>query len=223
MPFARRSIGDPTGGRMADCASPEAAPTMEAMRRLLLSCVLATAVLVVWSGVSRAGTSAATPVFHGKLDMTPAGGRIARRAGGVATVKVNLWRFEPDSTTNGISPSTERVVIALGEGNWALEPGMLVESKKGGIWRYRAKGKPGPRAITMLRVKLETDGSYSFRFRITGADMSQLNTEDPVCEPFAFIIGDDDGFDGVLLTSPSFVSSKLRIFDRCVPGGWPWA
>lgn len=195
---------------------------MEPMRRLLSFCALALAVLAALGGSVHAGP-AATPIYHGKLDMTPAGGKIARKGGGVAMIKVNLWRFEPDALTNGISPSTERVVIALGEGNWALDPGMLVESKKGGVWTYRAKGKPGPRAITMLRVKLETDGTYSFRFRITGADMSQLNTEDPVCEPFAFIIGDDDAFDGVMLTSPSFVSSKLRIFDRCTPGGWPWA
>ena len=218
MPFARQSIRDPTGRLAADCASSGAAPTMGSMRRLLTVGIVA--VVLALSTSSRAGSA---PIYHGKLDIIPSGGRIDRRGGGVATVKAKLWRFTLAAGTNGISPASERVVLNLGAGQWAADPGEMVETKKGGVWNYTPKAKRGPRAIAMLRLKLEPDGTYSFRFRITGADMSQLNTEDPVCDPFALIIGDDDAFDGVLLTSPSFVSTKLRVADRCSATAWPWA
>lgn len=89
---------------------------------------------------------------------------------------------------------------------------------------YRAKAKTaGPRAVTYFRLTPQADGTYLVRFKLRGLDLSRLLVEDPVCTPFAVIIGDDDGFSGVAITSPSFRSPRVAIPSNCDIGDdWPW-
>jgi hypothetical protein len=189
------------------------------------SCLLAVlCALVALPQRGGAGTSA-TPVFHGALGFTPARGRLDRnRARGyLATLDVRQWALIPEPNSNGISPGDEPIIIAFGEATWRLEPGALSESKRGGTWSFKAKGPHGSRAIKRLRVRRELDGSFSFRFVVSGIDGSQLDTADPVCIAFAFIIGDDDAFTGVSLSSPTFNSRKLRVLEPCTAEEWLWA
>lgn len=194
---------------------------MDLVQRMSLRVAVAGAILC--SGVALAGTSA-TPIYHGQLGFTPARGSIDRnfKRGYLATLKVRQWALIPEAATNGISPDTEPIVIAVGAGTWRLEPGMLVASKRAGEWTYKASGPPSSRAIKSLRVRKQNDGSFSLRFVLTGIDASALNTGSPVCTPFAFIIGDDDAFTGIDFSSPRF-NSKLRVPNLCVADTWLWA
>lgn len=198
---------------------------MNPMRRACWSLLIAMAVLSGVAGTTRAGTSA-TPIYHGELGFTPAAGRIDRRPmqGHLATLKVRKWVLHPSAVTNGIDPASEPIVISLGEASWRLDPGMLIAAKNRRQWAYKlARGSKPTRAVNSLRVRLEKDGTYSFRFAITGIDGSPLDRFQTVCLPFAFIIGDDDAFSGVTLTSPSFNSTKLRAVELCQAPDWPWA
>ena len=99
------------------------------------------------------------------------------------------------------------------------------DTPPGGLsYVYRAKAKTaGPRAIMYFRLTPQVDGTYVVRFKIRGLDLSRLLVEDPVCTPFAVIIGDDDGFSGVAITSPSFQSPRVAIPSDCDIGDdWPW-
>ena len=187
--------------------------------------VAATLVAGLAASASVACTTSATPVFHGTLALRPAKGRIDRKHGGLGTIKAKQWSLTPYDGSNGICVDQEPIVITIGSGEeaWRLDPGMLKAAKNGKSWSYRAKGKQPVRSLRSLKIRLQDDGSYTIAFVLTGVDMSQLNSEDPVCQPFAFIIGDDDGFTGLNLTSPTFFSPRVTVpQDPCTPNSWPW-
>ena len=58
---------------------------------------------------------------------------------------------------------------------------------------------------------------------VVGLDLSRLLFEDPVCYATAVIIGSDDGFTGVAVSSPSFRSRRVRAPEECEAQAWPWA
>ena len=167
-------------------------------------------------------SASAVPIFHGTLDVNqPAGGTLNRTTGQVK-LKVSRWTFTPGADSNGIFPSQEPVVVALGEDSFRLEPGSLTALRGGRLFAYRAP-KTVQRGVGRLRIWPQQDGTYRLRFTLIGADLSRLNIQDPVCVPLAVIVGDDDGFSGVTVTSPSFHSRRIGIPSACNAGGdWPW-
>jgi len=190
-----------------------------AMRHRALAAAFAIASLV-----ARAG--AVPPTHHGKLKIGfPGRGRINVDTGS-ATFWVHGWTLVPSSDSNGIDPATEGVNIAVGDSESFVLPGdQLKVSKSGTRFTYRSKG---PHRINMLKLVKNADGSFTARFKISGADFSRLlllNRPAVVCVPFALIIGDDDGFSGVNFELPKLspLSGLLTIPGFCdnVPG-WPW-
>ena len=184
-----------------------------------LGCALT---LVVWGSGRAAATDVPVPVFHGVLGFTPANGRIDRNRsrGYLASLKVRKWALVPDGSSNGISPGTEVIAIIVDSKTWAIDPGTMIESKHGGTWTYAVKGRSIADGIKSLRIRHEADGSFSFRFVLTGIDGTSLENANPVCFPFAVSIGDDDAFTGINLNSPGFFnSSKLRVREMCPPTG----
>jgi len=183
--------------------------------------VVALAALLAGRAAAQISTSA-VPIFHGTLDVNqPAGGTLDRKTGQVK-LRVNRWMFMPVAGSNGIFPSQEPVLVALGEDSFRLEPGSLVSLHGGRVFAYRAP-KSVKRGVRKIRIWPQPDGTYRLRFTLIGADLSRLNIEDPVCVPLAVIVGDDDGFSGVTVTSPSFRSRRIAIPGPCNAGGdWPW-
>jgi len=183
--------------------------------------VVALAALLASRAAAQISTSA-VPIFHGTLDVNqPAGGTLDRKTGQVK-LRVNRWMFMPVAGSNGIFPSQEPVLVALGEDSFRLEPGSLVSLHGGRVFAYRAP-KSVKRGVRKIRIWPQPDGTYRLRFTLIGADLSRLNIEDPVCVPLAVIVGDDDGFSGVTVTSPSFTSRRIAIPGPCNAGGdWPW-
>jgi len=165
----------------------------------------------------------AQPVNHGRLVIRPGKGRVDPNTGS-ATLSVRRWDFTLAPTTDGISPGTEPVIIAIAEETFRIPAGMLSESKSGKRFSYKSKTDRGVRSF---RLVLNPDGTYRVRFALSGVDFSRLLLQDrPVrdCMPFAVIVGNDDGFSGVKveLLKPA-PSAKLTIPGFCtdVPG-WPW-
>ena len=68
------------------------------------------------------------------------------------------------------------------------------------------------------------DSFYTVNFKVMGVDFQRLNVEDPLCRPLAVIVGDDDGFVDVSVTSPSFTSPRVSLPRTCIDpsAGWPW-
>jgi hypothetical protein len=163
-------------------------------------------------------------VYHGGLVIKPSHGRLDRHNGN-ATLKIGPWPFKLSDGSNGIFPAQEAVLIEIGEDpGFYLPAGMLRPRRKGRSFVYRAKRKTaGPRSILSFRLDAKPDGTYIVRFKLRGLDLSRLLVEDPVCSPFAVIIGDDDGFSGAAITSPSFRSPRVAIPSDCDIGDdWPW-
>jgi hypothetical protein len=184
-------------------------------------CALALAVLLSTS--AGAISTTATPIFHGVLRLERAVGTLDR-ATGSATIRVRHWGIILRPESNGIFPDQEPVVIAIGDDTARLEAGMIKASRNRRTFSYRASKSDPTARVLSLRLHLQRDGSYQLRFTIRNIQLYQLNTEDPVCLPMAFIVGDDDGFTGVNFTSPTFDSKKVILPSKsCSPDGWPWA
>jgi hypothetical protein len=124
------------------------------------------------------------------------------------------------------------VIVAIGENSFMLEAGMLRPSRSGKVFSYRAPRNGDPQPIRSLRLKRQRDGSYTVRFSLTGVDLSMLILSDPVCLPTALLVGDDDGFLGVLFTRkacdkvPLGRPCRARRVDiprDCTIETWPWA
>ncbi len=191
---------------------------------MLRAALVVTLLVAVAGSAGATCTTSATPVYHGTLAVRPARGRVDRSTY-IGTLSVQQWLFSPYDGSNGICIGEEPIVISMGpiDDAWRLEPGMLKASKNGKTWTYRLKGKPPVRALKRLKIRLEADGSYMLSFTVSGVDMSAINSQLPACLPFAFIVGDDDGFSGVNLTSKNFSTPRVSISEPCVPNDWPWA
>jgi len=171
-----------------------------------------------------------TPIYHGVLGFLPAKGKIDRTTG-IASLKVNHARFLLSPLSDGIFPDREPILIALGPNNtFGLDAGMLKSSHKGKVQTYRAP-KGTTSGIITFRMKQiagpgpagASRGAYAVNFALKGLNVALLNVQDPLCLPMAVIVGDDDGFSGVQLTSPSFQSKTLSVPRDCNAGNdWPW-
>ncbi len=174
-------------------------------------------------GAAHAGpVTTANPVYHGELAMKPAGGAINRRNGN-ATIKIRNWTFKPTALSDGVYPDQEPIIVALADDNFRLEAGALRANKKGTTFIYRSTAKKTPRGIRLLKLSRLSNGTWGVRLSLVGVDLSRLNLEDPICRPMAVIVGNDDGFGGVSITSPSWTSRRVEIPSTCdVGGSWPW-
>ncbi len=173
-------------------------------------------------GISaEAGTPPAVrPVYHGTLKLDrPAVGSIDRRIGR-GVVRVRRWSFKPNDFSNGVFPDREPIVVAFGNDTFAVPDGRI--RARGRAFAYAAHPL-APSGVRSLRLQPRADGSWLVRFVVAGVDLETLATDDPICIPFAIIVGDDDGFSGVSITSRSFRSSRVAIPSSCTVGGdWPW-
>ena len=166
-------------------------------------------------------STSATPVHHGRLHIVPAVGTLDK-ATGTGTLRVRGWRLVLAEGSNGIFPGQEPVVVALGEESYRLEAGSLTPSRNGKVFLYRAPPDGGPRAFTFFRITRQSRRTYGVSFTLTGIDMSMLILYNPVCQPLAVIVGDDDGFTGAdLKTRPAF-STHVTVPHRCSTNTWPW-
>jgi hypothetical protein len=176
----------------------------------------------------------ADPKYHGTMTVHRAVGtinnktfnailKIGRGASTASGSTLLNWDFQPAAQSNGIFPDQEPIVVAIGEDSFTLDPGKVVRNHKGTVFSYHAKGKL-IRGIRMLRLMPDTaDANWKISLQVVGVDLSTLNFQDPVCRPMAVIIGDDDGFTGIVLTRPSFTSKKITIPSSCDVGNdWPW-
>ena len=172
-----------------------------------------------------------TPIYHGVLGFLPMKGKIDRTTG-IASLKVQHARFLLSPTSDGVFPDREPILVALGANNFSLDAGMLKASHGGKVLSYRAPRTGNPTGILSFRIWQivgagaagASKGAYGIRFTLRDLNLALLNTEYPLCLPMAVIVGDDDGFSGVMLTRPAgFKSPHFTIPKDCdTGGGWPW-
>jgi hypothetical protein len=197
------------------------------MRTLLVAAIVLVAGLRIASSQEPPG---GPPVYHGLLDITPAGHGVIDRTNGDATLTVHGWRYIVADDTNGLRPESERLIIAIGSGqnDLYLPPGALRPDRKARVFRYRAPRdahdampQADPR-IRFFRMARRSDGTYRVSFRVRGVELSSLNFNDPVCVPLAVIVGDDDGFATGDASSPTFNSRRVTLSSGICKAGWPW-
>jgi hypothetical protein len=171
-----------------------------------------------------------TPIYHGILGFLPAKGKIDRTTG-IASLKVRQARLLLSPTSDGVFPDSEPILVALGENTFNLGAGMLKASHGGKLLSYRAPRNGDPSGILSFRIWQiagpgaagASKGAYGIRFKLRGLNLALLDVQDPLCLPMAVIVGDDDGFSGVVLTSSSFHSRHFSIPRGCdAGGGWTW-
>jgi phosphatidylglycerol:prolipoprotein diacylglycerol transferase len=175
------------------------------MRRTMLLALVAVAA----SAVRAAATD---PDFVGSLVVRPARGTLAV-ATGLATLEVKRWRFLPAAASDGIDPAAEDVVLSVGADELTLPAGSVTTLRPGR--RYAHRDDAVTRGLSRLRMKRRSDGSWVVGFRATGVDLTRLAAQYPLCEPFAFAVGNDEGASGVDLDRPRGAASprvKLRGF-----------
>jgi hypothetical protein len=183
-----------------------------------------------WAQIS----SKAQPIYHGMLILPvrlphrpcppPAFGTIDRTSGN-ATLKVtHSWRLLLDpEQSNGIYPDQEPIIVALNNDTFFLAAGSLKASRDGKTFSYRAHLKRGDRGIQSISIRRMQEGAYGVRFTLFGTELSSLIFSDPQCLPMAVIIGDDDGFTGIDITTAPRYRSKLRVPQDCdQQSNWPW-
>ena len=165
----------------------------------------------------------AKPVFHGILGVGPARGSIDRHTG-TGVITVHGWPFSLNPDSNGMQADREAILIALGDDSFVVPAGSLHSSHNGRTFTYRGPHSRGWRGVRSLQLHHDPRNAFfTVAFTVSGVDLSQLNQEDPLCRPLAVIVGDDDGFSGVVLTSPSFASRHVSIPRACDTGNsWPW-
>jgi len=192
--------------------------------RLGRRATLLAAVLVAVAG--RSWAQNATPIFHGVLGIRPALGTIEKNVG-IANLRVKGWNLVLAPTSNGISPATEQIIIAVGDSErLVIQAGSVRASRNGK--RFTFNDPKTPRGVRSLKIVQYTKGCvglacYKVSFSLVQIDLSTLVLESPVCTPMAIIIGDDDGFSGVQLARPGLVGSKIRVQSSCNDvNNWPW-
>jgi hypothetical protein len=169
----------------------------------------------------------AAPVYHGVLSVRPAAGGFDKNVG-TASLRVRNWVLNLKSTSNGIAPDKEPIIIAVGDTEKLVVPaGQVKASKSGKTFVYRNPTVTrGVRLLKIRRLKDDGDGTarYRFSFTLTNIDLSFIVYQFPMCSPMAIIVGDDDGFSGVQLDRPGgFSHSRVRVDGACTNvADWPW-
>ena len=177
--------------------------------------------LAIWAGTAAAQVTTPEALYHGVLTVNPARGTLDLVTGN-ALLKAGHWRADLNPETNGMFPDREPILFAIGEEIFRLPDDMMRSSRKGKMFSYRAKPAP-ERGIGSLRLQRRRNGSWSITFDLRGVELSALFVDNPVCKPLALIVGDDDFFNGVLLSRAPPASTHLRIPSDCdATGGWPW-
>jgi hypothetical protein len=196
--------------------------TARALRHSSMSMRLSLAAAVLAALLPLTATAGTTPVFHGALRVRQARGVIDQTTG-LASLKVTRWRFVPIEGSNGIAFDQEPVLLTISENElkneYRLEPGALHATRNGRRFVYT--NRKAQRGIRMLRIDARPDGTYQVAFALRDVNLSRLVTQDPVCLPFALIVGDDDGFVG--LSFQSKFTRRLRVTGTCLVEDWPWA
>jgi hypothetical protein len=185
--------------------------------------VLVTMLALAPAGTARGDISpTANPIYHGVLRVTPASGTIDRKTGN-AVVSVKRWVMIINTAeSDGIYPAQEPIIVALGADSFYLPAGAMRPSRNGKRFTYKAHLAKDARGIRSLTIRQQLDGSYAVGFKLVGVDLSRLLFEDPTCMATAVIVGSDDGFSGVAITSPTFTSKRLRLPEPCTAQAWPW-
>jgi hypothetical protein len=170
---------------------------------------------------------AIVPVYHGGLVVRPALGGFQKNTG-IASLRVKNWNLVLTSQSNGIDPTQEGVIIAIGSTEQLVVPaGLIHGSRNSRRFTFKdAKTSRGVRAFQLRQYNNDCRGKacYHVAFTLVGIDLSTLVLSYPFCSPMAVIIGDDDGFSGVEFDRPGgFNGSRVKIDGTCTPGnGWPW-
>jgi hypothetical protein len=192
-----------------------------------LRSTLLAAVIVLIAG--RGSAQTASPIFHGVLGIRPAVGKInlGQNAPGIANIKVKSWDLVLRPDSNGISPTTEQIIIAIGDSERLVVQAGTVKSSRNGK-RFTFNDPKTQRGVRSLKIVQYTNGCiglacYKVSFSLVAIDLSTLVNESPICTPTAIIIGDDDGFSGVQLARPGLVGTKIRVQSSCNDvNNWPW-
>ena len=165
------------------------------------------------------------PLFHGGLTIRTARGRVDDRSGR-GTLRAQAWDLLVVTGSNGIAPDRERVVIALGTGDQLVIPaGSMRASRSGRTFTYRPPAPAQPIRFFQMRLLRKARGAqarYRVRFALSDIDLSKLSIQYPVCASMAIIVGDDDGFDGILLDRPRGFRRPTVLVRGSCPADWPW-
>jgi len=199
---------------------------MRRVHHMRLRATLLAAVIVLLAG--RSWAQNATPIFHGALGIRPAVGTIGLKKNvGIANIKIKGWNLVLYPTSNGISPTTEQIIVAVGDSErLVIQAGSVKASRNGK--RFTFSDPKTPRGVRSLKIVQYTRGClglacYKVSFSLVQIDLSTLVLESPVCTPMAIIIGDDDGFSGVQFARPGLVGPKIRVQSKCDDvNNWPW-
>ena len=192
-----------------------------------LRATLLAAVIVLLAG--RGWAQTASPIFHGLLGIRPAVGTIdlSQNSPGIANIKIKGWDLVLRPDSNGVSPTTEQIIIAVGDSERLVVQAGTVKSSRNGK-RFTFNDPKTTRGVRSLKIVQYTKGCiglacYKVSFSLVAIDLSALVLESPVCTPMAIIIGDDDGFSGVQLARPGLVGTKIRVQSACNDvNNWPW-
>ena len=182
-------------------------------------------VVALLTGVA-APAGAIAPVFHGALGIKPALGGFAKNTG-VASLRVKNWNLVLTPNSNGIYPTQEGVIIAIGSTEQLVVPASLIHASRNGR-RFTFRDPKTTRGVRMFQLRQYSNcpgkACYHVAFTLVGIDLSTLVLSYPFCSPMAILVGDDDGFSGVQFDRPGgFNGSRVKIDGTCNSGsGWPW-
>jgi len=187
------------------CAHRSAVPKV---RLVSLRAVVALVVALLTGAAAPAGAIA--PVFHG-----------------VASLRVKNWNLVLTPQSNGIYPTQEGVIIAIGSTEQLVIPASLIHASRNGR-RFTFSDPKTSRGVRTFQLRQYSNclgkACYHVAFTLVGIDLSTLVLSYPFCSPMAVIVGDDDGFSGVQFDRPGgFSGSRVKIDGICTPSnGWPW-
>lgn len=189
------------------------------------------ALVIVGALVLPTGMGRAASEFHGLLLVRPAAGSFDR-ATGAATLKVPGWDVLLAQSSDGVSPTTDPITIALGDptdgsavgrNKFVVAPELVKTNPTGTRWTYRGP-KGLLRGIESLRVK-RFGTRLRVKFALKGIDLSQfvLSTEEK-CVWAAVVIGNDDARWGLLIRpGPNPAKPKrVKVVDGCEPSNDDW-
>lgn len=204
------------------CRTAALMPTVEAMTRAVFVALLVA--VGVTPALAQPVTGVVKPIHHRALEVKPARGRIDPGSG-VATITLNGWGLGPLPTSNGVFPDLEHIRIWIGEFNdFNIPEGALIPRRGGRYFTYKMPPEQQV-GIQKLRIKPMGDGTFRFWVTLKHTSLAELVIANPQCINFTFVIGDDDGFDGVNFLRRGrqwFDSRRVFVDTRCEPiGSWP--
>jgi hypothetical protein len=183
---------------------------------------LPAAAIVTLLALGSSARAQSPAVYHGELDVLPSVGKFDINTGG-ASLKLRKWRFLVVPDSNGLVPDQEPIVILIGQNSFTLQPGSLKRSRNGKTFSFKA-AKDDPSSLRALRMR-HRGYFYTFNATLRDVPLGTLATNDGVCLPVAFLVGDDDAFNGGVFSRPGFTvdsSAKQLRIQRSCPVPWPW-